>query len=253
MIPPPNVTGSLHIGHALDHTLIDALTRRARMQGYNALWLPGMDHAGIATQNVVERELAKDGLSRHDLGREAFVERVWAWKAESGGAILGQMRRLGDGVDWTRERFTMDAGLSRAVQTMFRRLFDDGLIYRAQRIINWCPRCLTALSDIEVEHSDDDGELVSHPVRRRRGPDRGGHHPGGDHARRHRRGGAPRRPAVRPPGRHGDRAAADRADASRSWPTRTSTRSSAPARSRSRPRTIPTTSRSAAGTTCPAW
>jgi valyl-tRNA synthetase len=161
VIPPPNVTGSLHIGHALDHTLIDALTRRARMQGYNALWLPGMDHAGIATQNVVERELAKEGLSRHDLGREAFVERVWQWKAQSGGAILGQMRRLGDGVDWTRERFTMDAGLSRSVQTIFKRLYDDGLIYRAQRIINWCPRCLTALSDIEVEHSDDDGELVS--------------------------------------------------------------------------------------------
>ncbi len=161
VIPPPNVTGSLHIGHALDHTLIDALVRRRRMQGYNALWLPGMDHAGIATQNVVERELARDGLSRHDLGREAFVERVWRWKAESGGKILGQMRRLGDGVDWTRERFTMDEGLSRAVQTIFKRLFDDGLIYRAQRIINWCPRCLTALSDIEVDHSDDEGELVS--------------------------------------------------------------------------------------------
>jgi valyl-tRNA synthetase len=161
VIPPPNVTGSLHIGHALDHTLIDALVRRRRMQGYNALWLPGMDHAGIATQNVVERELAKEGLSRHDLGREAFVERVWQWKAESGGAILGQMRRLGDSVDWTRERFTMDAGLSRAVQTMFKRLFDDGLIYRAQRIINWCPRCLTALSDIEVDHTDDEGELVT--------------------------------------------------------------------------------------------
>jgi len=161
VIPPPNVTGSLHIGHALDHTLIDALVRRRRMQGYNALWLPGMDHAGIATQNVVERELAKEGLSRHDLGREAFVERVWQWKASSGGAILAQMRRLGDGVDWTRERFTMDEGLSRAVQTIFQRLFTDGLIYRAQRIINWCPRCLTALSDIEVEHSDDDGELVS--------------------------------------------------------------------------------------------
>ncbi len=131
------------------------------MQGYNTLWLPGMDHAGIATQNVVERELAKEGLSRHDLGREAFVERVWQWKAESGGRILGQMRRLGDSVDWSRERFTMDEGLSRAVQTIFKRLFDDGLIYRAERIINWCPRCLTALSDIEVEHSDDDGELVS--------------------------------------------------------------------------------------------
>jgi valyl-tRNA synthetase len=161
VIPPPNVTGSLHIGHALDHTLMDALVRRRRMQGYNALWLPGMDHAGIATQNVVERELAKEGLSRHDLGREAFVERVWRWKAESGGKILGQMRRLGDSVDWSRERFTMDEGLSRAVQTIFKRLFDDGLIYRAERIINWCPRCLTALSDIEVDHSDDDGELVS--------------------------------------------------------------------------------------------
>ena len=161
VIPPPNVTGSLHIGHALDHTLIDSLIRRRRMQGYNTLWLPGMDHAGIATQNVVERELAKEGLSRHDLGREAFVERVWRWKAESGGKILGQMRRLGDSVDWSRERFTMDEGLSRAVQTIFKRLFDDGLIYRAERIINWCPRCLTALSDIEVDHSDDDGELVS--------------------------------------------------------------------------------------------
>jgi valyl-tRNA synthetase len=161
VIPPPNVTGSLHIGHALDHTLIDALVRRRRMQGYNTLWLPGMDHAGIATQNVVERELAKEGLSRHDLGREAFVDRVWQWKAESGGRILGQMRRLGDSVDWSRERFTMDAGLSRAVQTMFKRLYTDGLIYRAERIINWCPRCLTALSDIEVEHSDDEGELVS--------------------------------------------------------------------------------------------
>ncbi len=161
VIPPPNVTGSLHIGHALDHTLIDSLVRRRRMQGYNTLWLPGMDHAGIATQNVVERELAREGLSRHDLGREAFVARVWQWKTESGGKILGQMRRLGDSVDWTRERFTMDAGLSRAVQTIFKQLYEDGLIYRAQRIINWCPRCLTALSDIEVDHSDDEGELVS--------------------------------------------------------------------------------------------
>ncbi|MEV7226767.1 valine--tRNA ligase [Polymorphospora sp. NPDC051019] len=161
VIPPPNVTGSLHVGHALDHTIQDALIRRKRMQGFEALWLPGMDHAGIATQNVVERQLAGQGLSRHDLGREKFVERVWQWKAESGGAILGQMRRLGDSVDWSRERFTMDEGLSRAVQTIFKRLYDEGLIYRAERIINWCPRCLTALSDIEVEHSDDDGELVS--------------------------------------------------------------------------------------------
>src|SRR2546425_7523209 len=161
VIPPPNVTGSLHMGHALDHTLIDALVRRRRMQGYNTLWLPGTDHAGIATQNVVERELAAEGLSRRDLGREEFIERVWRWKAESGGAILGQMRRLGDSVDWSRERFTMDEGLSRAVLTIFKRLYEDGLIYRAERIINWCPRCLTALSDIEVEHSEDDGELVS--------------------------------------------------------------------------------------------
>ncbi|GAA4713982.1 valine--tRNA ligase [Phytohabitans rumicis] len=161
VIPPPNVTGSLHMGHALDHTIQDSLIRRRRMQGYEVLWLPGMDHAGIATQNVVERRLAQEGLSRHDLGREKFVERVWQWKAESGGAILGQMRRLGDSVDWDRERFTMDEGLSRAVLTIFKRLYEDGLIYRAERIINWCPRCLTALSDIEVEHTDDDGELVS--------------------------------------------------------------------------------------------
>jgi valyl-tRNA synthetase len=161
VLPPPNVTGQLHMGHALNHTLMDVITRRKRMQGFNTLWLPGMDHAGIATQNVVERELAKEGLSRHDLGREAFVDRVWQWKAEYGGRILGQMRRLGEGVDWTRERFTMDPGLSRAVLTIFKRLYDDGLIYRAERIINWCPRCLTALSDIEVDHSEDEGELVS--------------------------------------------------------------------------------------------
>ncbi|WP_018685187.1 valine--tRNA ligase [Actinokineospora enzanensis] len=161
VLPPPNVTGSLHMGHALNHTVMDALTRRRRMQGFEALWLPGMDHAGIATQNVVERQLAGEGLSRHDLGREKFVERVWEWKAEYGGKILDQMRRLGDGVDWSRERFTMDDGLSRAVQTVFKRLFDDELIYRAERIINWCPRCRTALSDIEVEHSEDEGELVS--------------------------------------------------------------------------------------------
>jgi valyl-tRNA synthetase len=161
VIPPPNVTGSMHVGHALEHTIMDTLSRLKRMQGFEVLWLPGMDHAGIATQNVVERQLAAQQVSRHDLGREAFVEKVWQWKAESGGAITGQMRRLGDSVDWSRERFTMDEGLSKAVQTIFKRLYDDGLIYRAERIINWCPRCLTALSDIEVEHTDDDGELVS--------------------------------------------------------------------------------------------
>ncbi|MFJ4961209.1 valine--tRNA ligase [Streptomyces sp. NPDC088729] len=161
VIPPPNVTGSLHLGHAFEHTLIDALVRRKRMQGFEALYQPGMDHAGIATQNVVERELGKEGKSRHDLGREAFVERVWQWKNESGGQISGQMRRLGEGVAWSRERFTMDEGLSRAVQTVFKQMYDDGLIYRAERIINWCPRCLTAISDIEVEYQEDDGELVS--------------------------------------------------------------------------------------------
>lgn len=169
VIPPPNVTGQLHVGHALDHTIQDALSRRKRMQGFEVLWLPGMDHAGIATQNVVERQLAAQQLSRHDLGREKFVEKVWQWKADLGGAILGQMRRLGDSVDWSRERFTMDEGLSRAVQTIFKRLYDDELIYRANRIINWCPRCLTALSDIEVEHTDDEGELVS--IRYGDGPD----------------------------------------------------------------------------------
>jgi valyl-tRNA synthetase len=160
VIPPPNVTGSLHIGHALDHTLQDLLTRMKRMKGFEALWLPGMDHAGIATQNVVERQLAAQGKSRHDFGREEFVKKVWEWKAESGGAILGQMKRLGDSVDWSRERFTMDEGLSKAVLTIFKRLYDADLIYRAERIINWCPRCLTALSDIEVEHQEIDGEFV---------------------------------------------------------------------------------------------
>jgi len=161
VIPPPNVTGNLHIGHALDQTLQDCLTRMKRMQGFEALWLPGMDHAGIATQNVVEKQLAAKGLSRHDLGREDFVKKVWEWKAESGGQILGQMKRLGDSVDWSREAFTMDENLSQAVLTIFKKLFDQGLIYRAERIINWCPRCLTALSDIEVEHQDDAGEFVS--------------------------------------------------------------------------------------------
>ena len=160
VIPPPNVTGNLHIGHALNQTLQDCLTRMKRMQGFEALWLPGMDHAGIATQNVVEKQLATQGLTRHDLGREEFVKKVWEWKGESGGQILGQMKRLGDSVDWSREAFTMDENLSQAVLTIFKKLFDQGLIYRAERIINWCPRCLTALSDIEVEHQDDAGEFV---------------------------------------------------------------------------------------------
>ena len=161
VIPPPNVTGSLHIGHALDHTIQDLLIRMKRMKGFEALWLPGMDHAGIATQNVVEKQLATEGKSRHDLGRDAFIEKVWQWKAESGGVILDQMKRLGDSVDWDRQAFTMDANLSKAVLTIFKKLYEKELIYRAERIINWCPRCLTALSDIEVEHKDDVGEFVS--------------------------------------------------------------------------------------------
>ena len=160
VIPPPNVTGSLHIGHALDHTIQDLLIRMKRMKGFETLWLPGMDHAGIATQNVVEKKLAESKITRHDLGREEFIKKVWDWKAEYGGAILGQMKRLGDSVDWSRERFTMDDGLSRAVLTIFKRLYDAGLIYRAERIINWCPRCLTALSDIEVDYQEIDGEFV---------------------------------------------------------------------------------------------
>jgi len=160
VLPPPNVTGVLHIGHALDQTLQDCLSRMKRMKGYEVLWLPGMDHAGIATQNVVEKQLGAQGLSRHDLGREEFVKKVWEWKAASGGAILDQMKRLGASVDWSRERFTMDEGMSKAVVSIFKKMHDAGLIYRAERIINWCPRCLTALSDIEVDHQDDAGEFV---------------------------------------------------------------------------------------------
>jgi valyl-tRNA synthetase len=161
VIPPPNVTGSLHMGHALNLSIQDVITRRRRMQGYAALWVPGMDHAGIATQNVVERELAIEGISRHDLGREAFVDQVWQWKERSGGRINEQMRTLGFSVDWSRERFTLDEGLSRAVRQVFVTLYEEGLIYRADRIINWCPHCRTALSDIEVEHEETSGELVT--------------------------------------------------------------------------------------------
>ncbi len=160
VIPPPNVTGVLHMGHALNMSIQDAVIRRKRMQGFAALWLPGMDHAGIATQNVVERELAAEGLSRHDLGRDRFVEQVWAWKEKSGGLITEQIRTMGFSTDWTRERFTFDEGLSRAVREVFVTLYDQGLIYRGNRIINWCPRCHTAISEIEVEYEDEVGELV---------------------------------------------------------------------------------------------
>src|SRR5882757_8701737 len=151
VIPPPNVTGSLHLGHALQHTMMDVLTRHKRMSGFRALWLPGMDHAGISTQLMVTKELKKEGLSRHDLGREKFVERVWKWKQESGGQITKQMRREGASVDWSRERFTMDEGLSRAVREVFVRLYDEGQIYHGERIVNWCPTDQTVLSDLEVD------------------------------------------------------------------------------------------------------
>jgi len=161
VIPPPNVTGSLHVGHALNHSLQDILIRWRRMQGRNTLWLPGTDHAGIATQNVVEKQLMTEGLSREALGRERFVERVWQWKATSGNTIVNQQKQLGESCDWDRLRFTMDEGLSKAVLEVFVRLYEDGLIYRGERLINWCPRCLTALSDIEVEHEDTKGKLYS--------------------------------------------------------------------------------------------
>ncbi|MDA3970952.1 MAG: valine--tRNA ligase [Desulfobulbaceae bacterium] len=159
VIPPPNVTGVLHVGHALNNTLQDVLVRYKRMMGFNTLWVPGTDHAGIATQNVVERQLATEGKGRHDLGREAFIERVWQWKEEKGGTIINQLKHLGSSCDWERERFTMDEGLSKAVRTVFVRLYKEGLIYRGDYIVNWCPRCHTALADDEVEHVDKKGAL----------------------------------------------------------------------------------------------
>ncbi len=159
VIPPPNITGSLHLGHALNNTLQDVLCRWKRMDGFNTLWVPGTDHAGIATQNVVERQLQAEGSDRHAVGREAFLERVWRWRDSSGGTIVDQLKRLGVSCDWSRERFTMDDGLSRAVREVFVRLYEKGLIYRDRYLINWCPRCRTALSDLEVEHADTAGAM----------------------------------------------------------------------------------------------
>jgi valyl-tRNA synthetase len=159
VIPPPNVTGVLHVGHALNNTLQDILTRYHRMCGDNTLWVPGTDHAGIATQNVVERQLATEGKTRDDLGRDAFIEKVWEWRKEKGGTIINQLKKLGASCDWERERFTMDDGLSQAVREVFVRLFKEGLIYKGDYIVNWCPRCQTALADDEVEHEDKKGKL----------------------------------------------------------------------------------------------
>ena len=171
VIPPPNVTGMLHMGHALNNVLQDICCRYRRMQGMNVLWMPGMDHAGIATQNVVEQELAREGLTRHDLGREKFIERVWEWKAKYGGVIIHQLKRLGCSCDWSRERFTMDEGLSKAVREVFVRLYNDGLIYQGDYIVNWCPRCRTAISDLEVEYHPEGGISGASgiPSRRERG------------------------------------------------------------------------------------
>ncbi|QPJ63903.1 MAG: valine--tRNA ligase [Candidatus Nitrohelix vancouverensis] len=167
VIPPPNITGSLHIGHAFNNTLQDILTRWKRMLGFNALWQPGTDHAGIATQNVVERQLRAEGTDRQTLGRDAFIERIWTWRKESGGTIERQLRKLGASLDWERNRFTMDDGLSKAVREVFVSLYEEGLIYKGDYIINWCPRCHTALSDLEVEHQEKLGALyeIRYPVK----------------------------------------------------------------------------------------
>ncbi|MBQ8440079.1 MAG: class I tRNA ligase family protein, partial [Clostridia bacterium] len=168
VIPPPNVTGQLHMGHALDETLQDVLVRYKRMQGFNTLWIPGTDHAGIATQIKVEERLREEeGLSRYDLGREKFLERVWQWKDKYEARITGQLKKLGASCDWTRQRFTFDEGCSKAVRDVFVNLYEKGLIYRGYRIINWCPRCLTALSDAEVEYKDQPGNFwhIKYPIK----------------------------------------------------------------------------------------
>ena len=159
VMPPPNVTGQLHLGHAVDNTMQDILTRWHRMQGHQTLWVPGCDHAGIATQAKVEEHLAKDGVSKYDLGREAFVDKVWEWKHQYHDRIVRQLKMLGSSCDWEQERFTLDEGCNDAVNEVFVRLFNEGLIYRGTYIINWCPKCQTTISDIEVEHNDHAGHL----------------------------------------------------------------------------------------------
>jgi len=168
VIPPPNITGILHMGHALNNTIQDILIRWRRLQGHEALWMPGTDHAGIATQNVVERKLSDKGIKRHDLGRERFLEEVWKWRDEYGSAIIKQLKKLGCSCDWARTRFTMDEGLSDAVLEVFIKLYEKGLIYKGDYIINWCPRCQTALSDEESQHKDVEGMLyyIKYPIKR---------------------------------------------------------------------------------------
>ena len=160
VIPPPNITGSLHMGHALNATIQDILIRYHRMNGYKTLWLPGTDHAGIATQYVVEKELKKEGKTRFDLGREKFLERVWEWREKYGNTILDQLKKLGASCDWSRARFTLDEKYTKAVETAFKHYYDKGLIYQADRVVNWCSRCATSLSDLEAEYQEEESELI---------------------------------------------------------------------------------------------
>jgi valyl-tRNA synthetase len=229
VMPPPNVTGSLHWGHALNNTLQDILIRYKRMDGYNALWVPGTDHSGIAVHVILERQLAEEGKTRQDIGREAFLDMAWKWKEESGGNIIRQLKRLGASCDWSRERFTMDAGLSRAVRETFVRLYEEGLIYQDDYIVNWCPRCQTVLSDLEVEREDRDGEFVYIKY----GPLTLG--------------------TVRPETKVGDTAVAVHPKDKRfaKYVGKTLEVPSEPASSRSPPATTPSTSRSGGVTTCP--
>ena len=166
VMPPPNITGQLHMGHALDITMQDILIRYKRMQGYNALWQPGTDPACIATEVKIIQERKEEGIDKHDLGREKFLERAWEWKKEYGGRIIGQLKKLGSSCDWDRERFTMDEGCSKAVEEVFINLYNKGYIYKGSRIINWCPKCKTSLSDAEVEHEDQDGNFwhIKYPI-----------------------------------------------------------------------------------------
>ena len=229
MIPPPNVTGSLHMGHALNNTLQDILCRFERMRGRDVLWQPGTDHAGIATQMVVERQLMeRQQPGRREMGREKFLERVWQWKAESGGVIINQLKRLGASCDWSRERFTMDEGLSRAVVKVFVELHREGLIYKDKRLVNWDPKLLTAISDLEVQQIEVKGHLwyLRYPLEGNtfnpgRSPElhRRRHHAARDHARRHRRRGASGRRALQPSGRQARDPAAGRPPHSDRRPT----------------------------------
>ena len=253
-VPPPNVTGDLHMGHALNGTLQDVLVRWHRMQGFDTLWQPGYDHAGIATQNVVETELARGGLTRHDLGREAFVARTWEWLEKTGRTIMGQFRRLGASLDYSRERFTMDDAYVRAVMTFFVRLWERGWIYRDNRIVNWCPFHQTAISDLEVEHVDLDDTLytIRYPFADGDGRTASRSRPCG---RRRSWATSPSR-CTRTTSATGRRSGVrsscrSSSAACRSSRTSTSIPSSGPGRSRSRPATTRSTSRSGARTGFP--